>query len=518
MLSKPTPQVPLLARICKCYSSKQLLQAQLSAEEDDLIRETQATLALDDEPTRHESSLAPVTQAEVVADAASALEPLEEIRDACAPLVLSDEQLRMVMERLTAEMMKGLCKETHEDAIVRCYTTYMQDLPTGNETGNFLALDLGGTNFRVLLITLEKKAFDMKSKIYAIPQSLMLGTGRQLFDHIAQCLALFVKDLKLENQCLPLGFTFSFPLTQQGLTKGLLVRWTKGFNCSGVVGEDVVGLLEEAIARRNDIKIDVCAILNDTTGTLMSCAWKNKNCRIGLIVGTGSNACYVEKTGNAECALEGRFHPEKPSMLINTEWGAFGERGTLDFVRTEFDRDIDDNSINPNKQIFEKMISGMYMGELARLVLEKLTNDGHLFGGKLPEELRKRGRFFTKYVSEIESDLKGKYANCREILAELGMMNVSDQDCENVRYVCSVVSRRAAHLASAGIATLLTKMAENNTTVGVDGSVYRFHPHFHDLMVEKISKLQPYKFDLMLSEDGSGRGAALVAAVASQKR
>lgn len=35
-----------------------------------------------------------------------------------------------------------------------------------------------------------------------------------------------------------------------------------------------------------DVKIDVCAILNDTTGTLMSCAWKNRNCRIGLIVGT----------------------------------------------------------------------------------------------------------------------------------------------------------------------------------------------------------------------------------------
>ena len=79
----------------------------------------------------------------------------------------------------------------------------------------------------------------------------MLGTGRNLFDHIAQCLALFVKDLKLENEILPLGFTFSFPLVQQGLTKGTLVRWTKGFNCSGVIGEDVVGLLEEAIARRN---------------------------------------------------------------------------------------------------------------------------------------------------------------------------------------------------------------------------------------------------------------------------
>lgn len=118
------------------------------------------------------------------------------------------------------------------------------------EKGNFLALDLGGTNFRVLLITLEGQKSDMKSKIYAIPQSLMLGTGTQLFDHIAQCLSLFIKDLNLQNEILPLGFTFSFPLTQYGLTKGHLVRWTKGFNCSGVIGEDVVALLEEAISRR----------------------------------------------------------------------------------------------------------------------------------------------------------------------------------------------------------------------------------------------------------------------------
>ncbi|KAL0110807.1 hypothetical protein PUN28_014037 [Cardiocondyla obscurior] len=441
-----------------------------------------------------------------------------QIRDACKDLVLSDDQLRLLMERLTNEINRGLSRETHDEAIIKCFTTYVQDLPNGTEKGNFLALDLGGTNFRVLLITLDGQNFDMKSKIYAIPQSLMLGTGTQLFDHIAQCLALFVKDLNLQNEVLPLGFTFSFPLTQYGLTQGHLVRWTKGFDCSGVIGEDVVALLENAINKRKDVKIDVCAILNDTTGTLMSCAWKNRNCRIGLIVGTGSNACYVEKTKNVECAIPSNYSKDKPDMLINTEWGAFGENNTLDFVTTEFDRAIDDNSINPTKQLFEKMISGMYMGELARLVLEKLVKEGLLFGGKCPPDLKKRGKFFTKYVSEIENDPKGRYTNCREVLAELGMRNVSDQDCENVRYVCSVVSRRAAHLVSAGAAALLNKMGENNVTVGVDGSVYRFHPHFHNLMVAKISELQPYKFDLMLSEDGSGRGAALVAAVASQRR
>lgn len=166
-------------------------------------------------------------------------------------MILTDEQLHEVIKRLTQEIKKGLNRDTHNDAVVRCYPTYVQNLPTGTEKGNFLALDLGGTNFRVLLITLNEKSFNMKSKIYAIPQSLMIGTGTQLFDHIAQCLALFIKDLELEDECLPLGFTFSFPLTQLGLTKGLLVRWTKGFNCSGVVEQDVVKLLHEAIARRN---------------------------------------------------------------------------------------------------------------------------------------------------------------------------------------------------------------------------------------------------------------------------
>lgn len=48
------------------------------------------------------------------------------------------------------------------------------------------------------------------------------------------------------------------------------------------------------------------------------------------------------------------------------------------------------------------MISGMYMGELVRLVLVRFTKDNLLFGGKGSDHLYKRGNFFTKYVSEIE--------------------------------------------------------------------------------------------------------------------
>lgn len=72
----------------------------------------------------------------------------------------------------------------------------------------------------------------------------------QLFDHIAECLASFIKERNLGTELLPLGFTFSFPCKQEGLTKARLARWTKGFKCEGVEGRDVVELLKKAIAKR----------------------------------------------------------------------------------------------------------------------------------------------------------------------------------------------------------------------------------------------------------------------------
>lgn len=51
---------------------------------------------------------------------------------------------------------KGLNKETHPQASVKCFPTYVRELPSGYECGKFLALDLGGTNFRVVLMEIGK--------------------------------------------------------------------------------------------------------------------------------------------------------------------------------------------------------------------------------------------------------------------------------------------------------------------------------------------------------------------------
>lgn len=63
----------------------------------------------------------------------------------------------------------------------------------------------------------------------------------------------------------------------------------------------------------------------------------------------------------------------------------------------------------------------MYMGELVRLALVKFTKMGLLFGGRGSDLLFQRGSFYTKYVSEIESDKAGDYTSCLDVLEELGM-------------------------------------------------------------------------------------------------
>ncbi|OZC07648.1 hypothetical protein X798_05367 [Onchocerca flexuosa] len=451
-------------------------------------------------------------------------ERFEKIHEFCKPLILSDDQLRRVMQEMHNKMEKGLSDQPGVKSCLKMLPSFVRAIPNGTEKGDYLALDLGGTNFRVLLIRLSGNEAEISGKIYGVPDAVMKGTGTLLFDHIAECLASFMEenDLKGANK-LPLGFTFSFPVSQENLTSGILMHWSKGFSASGVEGKDVVEFLRDACNRRKDIDVDIAALLNDTVGTLMACAFKENTCQIGVILGTGTNACYMEKLSNCPKFKKFKFLEDKypKEMIINMEWGAFGDDGCLDFIRTSYDMQVDEHTINPGFHLFEKMISGMYMGELVRYVLATLAKEKLIFGGDY-DSISQPHCFPTKYVSEIEAE-KGSdllYQKTMQILEDIGVENVTIQDCEIVTYICSVISTRAAHLTAAGITCLLNRLQKPYVTVGIDGSLFRFHPNFARIMDQKIDQLLPknLEYQLMLSEDGSGRGAALVAAVATRIR
>lgn len=432
------------------------------------------------------------------------------------PLVLSVHTICKIRDVFNSEIELGLMKNPRRPSSLQMENTYLPELPDGTERGEFLALDLGGTNFRVLHLQLDpegEKQFHVK--YYSVPEPIRLGPGEKLFDFLADCIHDFMETNNLMGKRMPLGFCFSFPMVQKALNVGILVTWTKSFNCSGVVGQDAVQMLKDAIDRRGDMDIDIVAVVNDTTGTLVKGAFLDHECAIGLILGTGSNACYLEKIENIE-----KWEGDKTGIrevVIDVEWGAFGDNGVLNFIKTEFDRNVDDNSLLVNSFTFEKLFSGKFLGELVRHVLVKLIRERALFDGRASETILTKGTFTTADVSELEGD-DGE-SRAREILARIGYIRVTDDDIAVVRYVCGVASARAALLVSICLAELLNRMQKPTVTIAIDGSLYKHHPRFHRLMTYFITMLAPNRpFKLMLAEDGSGKGAGLVAAVAERLR
>ncbi|KAL1452800.1 hypothetical protein WDU94_006995 [Cyamophila willieti] len=421
--------------------------------------------------------------------------------------------------RLDSAISKGRQKLTHPNVVVKCYPTYVQDLPEGNETGKYLALDIGESvsKFRVLMINCTKKGCETLSEIYPIAQPLLNGPGVELFDYVAQCLADFVNKRHIGKKKLELGLSFGFPVNQTALNEGVLVKWTKGFKCDGVVGRDVVTMLREALDRQNKVNMKIVALINDSTGCLVSCAHEHQDCKIGVIIGTGFNACYVEES---KCVTTFTNVNNKPFVIVNTEWGAFGEDGSLDFLLTEFDWTVDETSHNKYSYIYEKMVARPYWGELVRVIMENLTREGLILNGKGSKQLFTPGMITTEDVISVETLAQGNLSICLKFLNDrLALPHATAQDCIDFHYVCSLVAIRSAHLVAAGIACLINRTSFNPITVGLDGSLYRNHPLYHDRLMAKIPKLlkSPKELKLVLAQGGSGRGAALVCAVCARE-
>lgn len=133
--------------------------------------------------------------------------------------------------------------------------TWVMDFPDGHETGTYLALDMGGTNLRVCEITLtnNKSEFDIIQSKYRMPEELKTGESIELWEYMADCVQQFIDTHHggvPPAAKIPLGFTFSYPATQNYIDEGILQRWTKGFDISGVEGENVVPMFEAALNAR----------------------------------------------------------------------------------------------------------------------------------------------------------------------------------------------------------------------------------------------------------------------------
>lgn len=142
---------------------------------------------------------------------------------------------------------------------------------------------------------------------------------------------------------------------------------------------------------------------------------------------------------------------------------------------TGVDSQLDALTPNPGQQRYEKMISGMYLGELARLSLLHLTDKGVLVWGDdnvLPEgsALKTPWAFKTKYLSRIGVDNSDGLKDVENALETTCGVSTNLQGRKIVQEVCELVTKRAARLAAVGIAGCVAKMQKDGPVMaGVDG-------------------------------------------------
>jgi hexokinase len=136
-----------------------------------------------------------------------------------------EKELRDPVERESLIALVGDLKlqflESMAHSEVNMLPSYNHQLPSGNEKGMYLALDVGGTTFRVAVIELLGKNNAHRSRVvkrndFEISRAIKNLMGVEFFDWIAEKVRKTVLDCKesfeLGETLLDMGISWSFPI------------------------------------------------------------------------------------------------------------------------------------------------------------------------------------------------------------------------------------------------------------------------------------------------------------------
>ncbi|KAK4032024.1 hypothetical protein C8A01DRAFT_41536, partial [Parachaetomium inaequale] len=270
--------------------------------------------------------------------------------------------------------------------------SYNSHLPTGHESGQYLALDVGGSTLRVALVELRGREAPgaeggiIRMDTFKIDNDVRGLRGTQFFDWMAERIHRTVaKDSTRGHSSehpLLVGLAWSFPIEQTSSKGGKLSGMGKGFLANeGLVGEDLGEIIKSA-CQRQGLYVELSAIVNDSSAALLSEAYITPSTRFSLILGTGVNiAAHFPVTTIDQPKFGDRpssWHEKASHVIINTELGMFGH----DILPlTKWDKLLKAAHPRPDFQPLEQLVSGYYLGEICRLALLDAISTTGVFGG-----------------------------------------------------------------------------------------------------------------------------------------
>jgi hexokinase len=283
----------------------------------------------------------------------------------------------------------GLDGKPSSLAMIPTYIETSRAVPRGRRV---VALDAGGTNLRVATVIFNETG---RAVIENLARHRMPGIDEEIDrPEFFRQLAAYV--LPLAGRADRVGFCFSYPAEILPSRDGRLIQFTKEVKARGVEGQLLGANLSHALESAGAQAPEKVILLNDTVATLLAgrnaAPQRSFDGFVGIVCGTGFNACYVERN---ELVRKAAGLDPSGSQIINTESGSFGLTpvGPVDDA-------FDQTTANPSRYRHEKMISGAYLGGLGLFAAQQAARKG-FFSPAARRALDQAGSLSTKELNDF---------------------------------------------------------------------------------------------------------------------
>lgn len=399
----------------------------------------------------------------------------------------------LLCERFLVEMTAGLAKAPSSILMLPTYLTHEGPLPYHVPVA---VIDAGGTNARVGKVTLTESGPRIDHlDIFPMPGSLETIDREGFFDIFSEKLLPFIRD------CVSIGFCFSFPAEITPDQDGKVLYFDKEVKVTDSAGMLLISGLTQALQKKGAPKIRG-VVLNDTVAALLGGITQTDrdiwDGFLGLIYGTGINVCYPEPVSHIASLSSSQMR----TMLINTESGGFGQVPSGDY-----DRDLDAATRDPGHHLYEKMVSGAYLGEVIRRTLVGAAEEG-----LLPDRFAQLEHLPTWQADAFVVDKTGENP--------LAALCHNEKERDTVYQIVDQLTLRAARLVCANLAAVMVKAdlgrdADRPTCIVAEGSTFYksklLRPHLEAAMQDYIHGCLGRHYTFLKPENANLVGAAAAA-------
>jgi hexokinase len=344
--------------------------------------------------------------------------------------------------------------------------TYVSGQLYPKQGGKAIAVDVGGTNLSVALLEIK----NLETHIIDIVKEPTMGKMVPVtFD-------VFIKDLadKIEpflKYSKTICFSFSHEVKHTSDMDGSVKLMSKEILITDFKDRLLADSLKQVIKKSTDVDVNV-VLINDTVGVAGSMLQHGDEFQnyIGVVMGTGTNACYIEQSKNIK-----KIDDAKTStMFINVESGEY-----IPSIFSAIDQAFDATTLVPNTAILEKMVSGEYLGKLYYFLIQKARVEG-FFSDEFNRNFEKQEPLGTKALSAFyQNQSSGAYA---EMCADI-------RDLDLLHFFATCLIQRAAALISIVIIAISRKIYQQRRApicVIVEGSTFYGLKGFQDMVRKHI--------------------------------